>query len=250
MKYLSFLLCCICAITISAQSTGRIEYAESIKMEFDGLGDMVIDGMPDAITMEKVLLFDQEASIYKDVKSSKDNSKEISNEDGSFVMRFEMDGGENSFYTNRLTNESVDQTEFMGKQFLIIEEAEKPKWKLTNEKVKYLDYVCLKAELTESREGKDDRHVVAWFTSEIPASVGPQGFGQLPGAILMVNIDDGKTEIKATKVELDVDFEEEIKKPSKGKVVTEEEFEKIVEERTKEMNEMYGGEGEIKVIGN
>ena len=57
----------------------------------------------------------------------------------------------------------------------------------------------------------------------------------------MFSLDDGKLEIKALKVELkEVD---KIEIPNDGKKVTGEEYEKIVDEKMKEMAKEYGGNG-------
>lgn len=56
----------------------------------------------------------------------------------------------------------------------------------------------------------------------------------------MLSKGDKDLEIKATKIELkEVD---KIEKPDNGKKVTEEEFDKIVEEKMKEMEKEYGGQ--------
>ena len=62
----------------------------------------------------------------------------------------------------------------------------------------------------------------------------------------MAYFDNGKIEIKATKVDLkEVD---KIEIPDDGKEVTGEEYEKIVEEKMKEMAKEYGGNGTILEI--
>ncbi len=104
----------------------------------------------------------------------------------------------------------------------------------------YLGYECQKA-TSSSEEGE----TVAWFTPEIPVQHGPSSYNQLPGAILMLSTPEQKMEIMATEVILDESHQKEIKAPTKGKKVTNEEFEKIIEEKTKEMEEMYGGQGII-----
>ena len=79
----------------------------------------------------------------------------------------------------------------------------------------------------------------AWFTPEIPVSTGPAMYGGLPGLILEIN--DDKTIILCTKVVINPKDKIKIKAPSKGKVVTKSEFEKIAEDKAKEMEEMYQG---------
>ena len=63
----------------------------------------------------------------------------------------------------------------------------------------------------------------------------------------MLSRDDGDFEIKATAVELKKLEINAITEPTEGKKVTAEEFEKISEEKIKEMKQMHGS-GSIKRI--
>ena len=80
----------------------------------------------------------------------------------------------------------------------------------------------------------------AWFTPNIPVSSGPNDFGALPGMILEISIDDGQTLIRADKVEL-MNLEEAINPPKKGKKISQEDYDAMVEAKTKEMEEEMGG---------
>ena len=149
------------------------------------------------------------------------------------------DESESSYHTDFKNKKTINQTGFMGKTFIIESSIEKHQWKLTGEKIKYLDYVCQKAEKTIEEDGKIV-NVVAWFTSEIPMPIGPDSYNQLPGVILMISKDNGKKEIKATKVSLENPAKEIFELPKKGKKVTQEEYDIIVEEKTKEMLKEFG----------
>ena len=90
--------------------------------------------------------------------------------------------------------------------------------------------------------------IIAWFTNEIQGSFGPEMYqGQLPGAILEMDINNGKSTFKALEVLSKIDVAK-IKEPSKGKKVTPEEF---VKEREKLMNDMQmNGGGNINIRHN
>lgn len=250
MKHFSILLILFFfVLSISAQVAGTINYTETRQLQFEAPEGMDIEGLlSNSMTTHKDLLFTQEESIYKTSKTNLNEDTEITNDEGTFKMVIETGDDENIHYVNHKKKTSVNQTDFMGRQFRIESDIEKQKWKLTNEKIKYLDYVCQKAELTIQEEDEDDKHVVAWFTSQIPASIGPNSYGQLPGAILMINENDGELEIKATSVSLESPDTDEIRVPSKGKKVTKEEFDIIVEEKMKEMEEMYNSNGSSTTI--
>ncbi len=231
-----------------SQNHGAIKYTENIKLDFD-LPDGVelSEMMGNSITTNKELFFHDNVSVYKDAKNNENSDLEMSNDDGSFQIKIKRDDTENIYYTNLKEKLSLQQTGFMGKEFLIHNTLERPKWKITGDRIKYLGYVCQKATMTEKGREKDeagqykDREVVAWFTTDIPFSIGPDNYNQLPGAILMISVDEGKTEIKAIEVSLSMPDKTNMTKPDKGQKVTPEEYAKIVEEKTKEMEKMNGG---------
>jgi len=252
MTHFSILLISLFVLeSTMAQVSGLINYTETMQLQFEAPEGMNIEGLiNNSMTTNKELLFTQEEAIYQTSKSNVNEDQEITNDEGTFKMVIETGENENIDYLNIKAKKHIYQTSFMGKLFLIESDQEKQKWKLTDEKVKYLGYVCHKAELTipAKDEESEDKHVVAWFTTEIPASVGPNNYGQLPGAILMINENDGDLEIKATSIELRNIQEGEIKIPRKGKKVSSEEFEIIVEEQMKEMQEMYQSNGSTTII--
>ena len=251
MNYLILITSFLFAVNSFGQLSGTIHYTETIKLEFELPEGIDVSGMmSNDMSNDKVLSFQNSESVYRDDKGNQNHEKEITNDDGSFKMVFKMDSPEEILYTNLSTKEKFRQTDFMGKTFLIESSIEKSKWRLTNEKIKYLGYVCQKAERTEYNESEDrEELIVAWFTSEIPSPIGPSEYNNLPGAVLMVNIDNGKTEIKATEVILEEINNDKLQKPSKGDKVSADEFEQIVEKKMKEMEAEYGGEGSFIIRG-
>jgi len=227
-----------CFTTIMAQKSGVITYQETMKLNIeldDGPSGVDLAGMfPTSRTVSKQLIFDDNKSIYLDGDEVVEDT-EFSSEDGSIQIKMVQSDIENKLYTDYNEKESLEQQGFMGRAFLIEKSVSKIKWKITPEKVKYLDYECMKATMMDE-EGVE---IVAWFAPAIPIKAGPNGYGQLPGAILMLSKGDKDLEIKAINIELKkVD---EITKPDDGKKVTEEEFDKIMEDKMKEMEKEYGG---------
>lgn len=223
-----------------AQTSGVISYQETMKLEIEmdnTPGGVDLSGMlPSSRSVSKKLIFDSKESIYIDTGDAPEDI-EMSSDDGSIKIQLMQSDIESKLYTDHKNNICLDQQGFMGKTFLINKPIEKIKWKITPEKIKYLDYECMKATTTDE-EGVE---IVAWFAPAIPVKAGPAEYGQLPGAILMLSKGDKELEIKATKIEMgEVD---EIKKPNDGKKVTKEEYDKIVEEKMKEMAKEYGGHG-------
>ena len=132
------------------------------------------------------------------------------------------------FYTNVQNNDRFQELEVGGRSFII--QSKPTDWKITGETKMISGYMCRKAvatkTLTSSRPGKKlVRELVAWFAPEIPIPFGPEGYGGLPGLILEMT--NNRDHYFATKIDIgkkDV----EIRKPSKGDLVSQEEYQAIM----------------------
>ena len=82
--------------------------------------------------------------------------------------------------------------------------------------------------------------VTAWYSLDIPVNHGPDDYWGLPGLIFEISY--GETNIMCTKIVLNPKEKTTIEEPSKGKVVTQLEYDTIVEEKTKEMRERFQDE--------
>jgi GLPGLI family protein len=227
----------------TAQTTGKIAYDEKvklqIKLEGNGSEDMM-NSLPKERTLQKELYFTRDASFYQIDKTRK-KSQDIdqASEEGAHVM-IKMNEPDDKVYCDLKNNKKIEQRDFMSRMFLIESDLKKMEWKLTGNQKMILDYPCQEAVLKDTA-----KKVVAWFTSAIPVSTGPNGYANLPGLILSADIDSGKVVITATTIDLK-DFDTKIMvKPSEGKKVTKEQFEKIREEKRKEMQEENGGNGNV-----
>ena len=169
--------------------------------------------------------------------------------------------GENigKIYKNAQDKISINETEMMGKFFLVTEDLEKTKWKMSGESKKIGQYTCYKATYTKQVEEKvfsfgswnqtngtnqpkkpkkmRDVEVVAWFTPEIPVSSGPSWYQGLPGLILEVSDDD--TTILCTKIVMNPKEKTKIKRPKKGKVISSQDFVALQDEKRSEAAEMW-----------
>jgi GLPGLI family protein len=134
-------------------------------------------------------------------------------------------------YYNIDKNQKIEKREFMTRYFILETEIEAKAWKIGTERKKILDYICMSAEL--NIEGQD---VKAWFTPQIPISVGPEQYSGLPGLVMAVE-KNGVTIYLATSVELTEPPKEDLAKPKEGSKVTQEELDKIIEEKIKEFKE-------------
>lgn len=135
--------------------------------------------------------------------------------------------GNNKYYVDLTEKTILNQKEFMGDFFLI--KSNFFKWRLTQEEKKIGKYTCYKAistRIIENSEGTFKKEVIAWYTPEISASFGPKNYCSLPGLIL--ELSDGDLTFKAQKIELNLKKKLTIKKPNKGKNMSEVEYEQLM----------------------
>jgi GLPGLI family protein len=153
----------------------------------------------------------------------------IKNEETNFATAFS--NASTSFYTEANSNSKIKYVnDYLGEYR--ISYSDKTEWKLVNES-KYIDsYLCYKAtsEQVVVNSDRTFRHaIIAWYCPSIPFSYGPNGYNGLPGLILELqvrNITWGASKIELSKED------KIIEKPTKGKLITEEEYIKMISSPT------------------
>lgn len=136
---------------------------------------------------------------------------------------------ETVYYSNVAENEKIKQHFAYGQLFRISDSINNVKWTLINEKKVINNFLCYKAKTTKTiinSKGTFDKDIIAWYAIELPYNYGPKGNSGLPGLILELK-DENNLIYYATKIKIDKKKNLEIKKPSKGKLMTAEEFEKF-----------------------
>ncbi len=228
---------------MAQETEGQVTYEEKIKLNIELPPEMAefADKLPKERKSDMALSFNAEASLYKNVEQTEE-PEEMSGGHGGMTFKMRMDQPDNEFFQDLSSGATTEMREFMGKRFLIKGEVKKYNWKLTGEQKEIHGYLCQKATFTDST-----RTVEAWFAPQIPVPTGPDGFGGLPGLILELRIDNDDTVITAQSVSLESIPKSTLKAPKKGQEVTQEEFDAIVEEKTKEMESENGG-GNVRFI--
>lgn len=216
-----------------------------------------------------LLNFDKTASIYKE-----EEKLDAPGEQGGGRRMMSMMGGGGTHYKNVKDKQFIVDKEFFGKEFLIKDSLPKYDWKLEGESKQIGNYTCFKATAivkvsasdfrnfrfrdrdkkeAESKPAKDttktkktnftedwempkENTITAWYCPEIPVNQGPENYWGLPGLILEVN--DGKTIILCSKLVMNSKDKVEIKPITKGKVVTQKEYDETVKKKMEEMQEM------------
>jgi len=233
-----------------------------------------------------ILNFNKTASIYKE--EEKLDAPTQGSSGGGMRFMASMAGGGGTYYKNVKEKTYTVDKEFMGKEFLIKDSLPNLKWKMEGETRVIGGYNCFKAtavrpvsktdfrNLRPKSEDKDakktadagakpadgnkktnfmdelnlpkEQVVTAWYTPEVPVNQGPENYWGLPGLILEIN--DGKTVILCSKVVLNPKEKADIKASTKGKVVTQAEFDDIMikkMEEFREMNRGHGGNGTMQI---
>ena len=193
---------------------------------------------------------------------------------GGYRMMGSMMGVGGTFYKNTKDKTYTVDKEFMGKEFLIKDTLPKLQWKMEAETRVIGGFNCFKATAikpvsksdfkyatpkkenqSESKPKEGDKKtdfmsqldmpkeiiITAWYTPEVPVSQGPENYWGLPGLILEIN--DGKTVMLCSKIVLNPKVKTEIKAPTKGKVVTQAEFDDIMVKKMEEFREMRSRSG-------
>ncbi|WP_299889031.1 GLPGLI family protein [uncultured Lacinutrix sp.] len=197
---------------------------------------------------EYTLVFTKEESIYKQNKSLAAPSPKPSS-----GISITVSGNSDVTYKNIKENRYTRDSEVYGKRFLIKDSIEPRKWELVKETKSIGEYICNKAIFKEKYETKTmttdgnietvekDRVTTAWYTMQIPVNNGPGDFQGLPGLILEIN--DGELTLVCSKLVLNPKEKVDIVEPKKGKVVTQEKFEAIMDKKSQEMMEQFHGRG-------
>ncbi|MGO4772462.1 GLPGLI family protein [Flavobacterium sp. W22_SRS_FK3] len=223
-----------------------------------------------------ILNFDKSASIYKEEEKLDAPGQQGG---GMRMMMSSMMGGGGTFYKDVKSKTYTVDKEFMGKEFLVKDSLPKLNWKLEQETKQIGGYNCYKAtavkeasktdfrnfrpkndEAKKGDKNKDDPKktagetktnfednfeipkeiiVTAWYTPEIPVNQGPENYWGLPGLILEIN--DGTTTILCSKIVLNAKEKTDIKAPTKGKEISQKDYDEIVVKKMKEFREMNRG---------
>lgn len=262
------------------QGVAVYESKTSMDMDFGGRNmsedqiKMIKERMKKAFEKTFELNFTRTESLYKEQETLEAPGG------GPGGMRFGMMGaGDGIYYKNTKNKSYTSERETFGKIFLVQDTLGKLDWKLGSETKQIGKYTCYKAtavpvvketamlkmakeaeEKRKAEQAKDstaneerggrrsffssftenqNKEIVAWYTPEIPVSNGPGEYWGLPGLILEVSA--GNTAILCSKIIINPKDKIEIEAPKKGKVVSQEEYDEIMADKMKEMQERFRG---------
>ncbi len=223
------------SISAIAQITsGRASYKETIKLDIqlDGEAAQYAEMLPKEQLSEKILHFSPEASLYKSAPKREDPAP-------GGVRRIVIDGSgsDEIVYRDLAEQTVVAQKDFMTRKFLVTGATKKINWKMTGKQQTILGYACQEA-IAEA----DSQKITAWYAPSIPVATGPGEFGGLPGLILEVKVGEMHT-VTATEVVAGEQDKKSLARPTEGKKMDRGQYEAMVMEKMKEMQEQEGGAG-------
>ena len=230
---------------------GTVIYERKINMYRTIQDEQMRAMIPEFRTSKHMLLFSDSVSVYKAVPEDEAPDPFAGGGGGRVMIRMGgSDGGD--LYKNLSQSKSIQTSELGGKNFLITDTIQQQPWKIGTETKQILGYTCHKATrkimqpvgmirrvvmgggggaqdttTSQNRPQSKEVEVVAWYAENLNSPVGPESYGQLPGVILQLDVDNAATVYTATEVKKSVDLKE-LKEPKKGKVVTQSEFRKMM----------------------
>lgn len=254
-------LCMLVVIPMMAQqNAGKIVYNRTVQVRIQVFGNN--EGMenmlPKTRTDKFELTFANNQSLWKQAEQEDDGDMTFNNNGSTMMVRTIGAGSEDIMYTNLEQAKRVELRELATKKYIVEDSVRRMDWKLSDETKTILGHLCRKA--TSQRIGTrtmmtmengqmdkktitDTSNIVAWFTSDIPVSIGPGEYqGQLPGAILEVDINNGRTLFTAQEITDKVNVAT-IKEPKGNKKLTPAEFTKERDKMLEEMSRNNAGPG-------
>lgn len=229
-------------VAMFAQTSGTVYYHEKATLHINIQGDAPPPPhLPRERNASMVLYYQPHQSLYVNDPDKENDPAIIEHEsiDGNEGVHIKMSAPDDRYYCDLKNSKCIDQRDFMQRLFLIERDLRSSGWKITGNQKSILNYPCQEATRVD-----DDKKVTAWFTTAIPVSTGPATYGGLPGLVLEVSVNDGDRVISAVEVKPG-DPSAMIKKPKDGKSVTEAEFNKIREDKLKEMGIENGSGGNV-----
>lgn len=244
MKYI-FLACALFLTSfVFAQNYGTIIYEDkvdlhrNIPLERSAMKDMI----PEFNISTWELIFSGDLSLYQRAKEST-TALTPPAQSGTYMR---MNREERVVYKDLSEEKMIDSRDFMQRQFLIKGFTPTRKWKIGSKQKQILGYQCLEA----SFRADSTTLLTAWFTPQIGVQNGPADYQGLPGIILQMDINNGERTITATEIKLEKVDPVLFVAPTKGKEISGEEFEKLRQDKLKEMQSQPGYQGPMMMRRN
>jgi GLPGLI family protein len=257
---------------------GKIVYERKINMWKMITDPEMRTRIPEFRTSEFELLFNDQASLFRNVPEDEAPDPFANNggERGGRAFTFRMP--ETTTYTDINAQMQYESRPMFEKTFLVVDSLSPLKWKISEETKTIAKHVCKKATTMITAQNvriggggggaramgrnngdttnrptaaitPQETEVVVWYTEDIIASVGPDNYFGLPGAILEVDMDNGATVTTATEVTAKYP-KKELVQPTKGDKMNKAQFQDTMKKLMEDM-QRGGGMGGMRIrMGN
>ena len=263
---------------------GKIVYERKINMYRMVTDPEMRARIPEFRTSQFELLFNEQASLFRTVPDDEAPDPFANNGGDRGGQRFMFRMPETSTYTNLSTQTQYESRAMFEKNFLIVDSLKPLKWKISEETKIIAKHLCKKATTSvpaqtirmgggqggrQNRNATDttaksggtsvtgapttptapkETEVAVWYTEEIPASIGPDTFAGLPGAILEVDMDNGAN--VTTAIEVTSKYpKKELVQPTKGDKMNRAQFQDAMKKIIEDMQK-GGGMGGMRIRMN
>lgn len=264
-KFISLILLLFSVVTFSQKKfEGKATYMSKRTLDMSRFGQMSEQQKKQMKARFKNFLEKTYTLSFNQSESSfKENVK--LDAPGTSGPSWSRSNGQGSIYKNLKDKEMIEDVEQFSKRFRVMEEMELPQWEMSAETKQIGQYLCYKATMvrvdnsidwgsifsrrarnnqkkdssktTKDKEAVKLQKITAWYTPQIPVSAGPERYWGLPGLILEINA--GRTTMLCTEIVINPEEVVEIKKPSKGKEVSRDEYNVMMKQKSEELRERF-----------
>ncbi len=260
---------------LAQMKEGKIVYERKINMWRMITDPEMRTRVPEFRTANFELLFNDKASLFRSVPDDEAPDPFANNGGDRGGQRFNFRMPETTTYIDLASQMQYESRPMFEKTFLVVDSLKPLKWKISEETKTIAKHLCKKATTTVAaqmvrmgglRMGRNnaattdsakkadapivpkETEVVVWYTEDIAASVGPEVYTGLPGAILEVDMDNGSNVTTATEVTTKYP-KKELTQPTKGDKMNRAQFQDAMKKLMEDM-QRGGGMGGMRIRMN
>jgi GLPGLI family protein len=227
MKKFIFMLLAFTTLIATAQSNttssatqpeGTVIYECVVKLDgpFTGPNGEPLTNMPKQLTERYELLFSGHKSLWQALPDAAAEAAAASGNTMDMMRPTRLDGGDaDVVYQDFTQGTRLTQNELRAKTYLVTDSIAAFDWKLSEETKEILGHNARKATayrystrtimgmengILKSQELPDTSVIVVWFAPGIPVPAGPAYSGGLPGLILELDENGGRSVFRAVSV--------------------------------------------------
>jgi GLPGLI family protein len=268
------LLLLISSSLMAQMKEGKIVYERKINMYRNITDPEMRARIPEFRTSQFELLFNEQSSLFRSVPDEDAPDPFANNGGDRGGQRFNFRMPETTTYTDLTAQMQYESRPMFEKTFLVVDSLKPLKWKISEETKTIAKHLCKKATTSVASQnvrfgfggGRGGRNngdtanrptatitpketeVVVWYTEDITASVGPDNYTGLPGAILEVDMDNGANVTMATEVTTKYP-KKELTQPTKGDKMNKAQFQEAMKKLMEDM-QRGGGMGGMRIRMN